>query len=1653
MTKIKIPKSITDGGQSNTDAYKGAFWKCSNLKEIEFEEGITKIPKYLFANCNGIEKIKIPDTVTAIEAFAFYNCYNLKEVEFCENLVSIGSSTFENCSSLKKVELYDGVEYIGAYAFEKCTNLSEVKLSSKLNELGPRTFGECNSLTKIKIPKSITVGGQSNTDAHKGAFWKCSNLKEIEFEEGITKIPLYLFANCNGIEKIKIPDTVTIIENFAFYNCYNLKEIEFSKKLNEIETYAFENCSSLKKVELPDGMQVLNNSVFAGCSSLVSAYLPDSVNSMGQRTFQNCTSLETVHLPNIRQNILEYTFYNCPKLREINLPDTLQAVRSYAFYNCDSLTEIVLPSKVTVVENNAFQDCDGLTKVVIPDSVTSLGTYAFQHCDALAEVTLGTGITAIPNYCFKDCGKLDNVVLPYRVTTIGDYAYNNDVSLTKITIPRSVTSISSTAFSYPGRMTIYGISGTYAETYAKDKGIAFENKEVKATKAMLDKATLKINRGQSEKLVLTVEPSDFTDEVAWKSTNTSVVTVDDAGTVKAVNTGTAKIKVTVGNVSATCDVTVVQPVTSISLNKSSLTMEASDTFQLTASVSPASAENKKVTWTSSAENIAAVDANGLITAKKKGSAVITATAADGSGVSRSCNVTVSNTMYQVKDALELESPHPYESNCKDIWVYQREGAESITVTFSADTCAEEDFDYIYIYDKNGTEKGKYTGTQLASKSVTVMGDTIKLRLVSDNGGNEYGFKVVDVKHGGIDKPLKAIRLNKTTLELLTGETEQLSISYDPENTTDSKQAVWSSSNETVAAVEDGVVTAKEKGTAVITAQVGNYKASCQVKVKSSEKYTVRFDSDLGEEPTEITGIPDESTVELPKTPYREGYHFAGWYTEKNGQGKRFTAETPVTENLTLYAYWTVGQEHEGYIVEDIPEQTYTGTACKPEPVVRDGNTLLVLGKDYTLAYKNNVNVGTGLVTVKGKGNYTKTMTLEFSIIPKSLEDEDIELSVPDCKYTGKSCKPQPTIKWGKNTLKAGKDYTVSFRNNIEKDEADSAVRPTVTITGKGNYTGVVIENFHIYDTATSGFVVTAIEKQTYTGLIVEPVVEVYASKSAQANGEVLNAGVDYTVSYENNVKVGKGKAIITGLGQYGGSKTVTFVIQKKSLSTDQSDIVTDLDEKVLTYTGSALQPEVTVLYGDQKLTEGTDYTVKYANNVNVSADSKKVPTVTITGKGSFTGSRVLTFDIAQKELSLSDPNLTVAILDVQYTSKAVKPAVTVKDGSRVLKGGTDYTISYKNNREISNADSGTAPTVILNGKGNYSGRIEKTFRIYESGVASFVTDPIAVQEYTGEEVQPKVAVYESADARKNGEILTEGEDYEFSYENNINAGAGKIIITGVGQYGGTRTVTFTIQKKNLNTDEVALELKDSETALVYTGKALTPEIHISWNDAELTEGADYTVKYSNNVNVATSDSKKAPMATITGKGNFTGSQTLTFAIEPKNLEDADIAVTAADAKYNKGKAVKPKVIVTDENTILKSGIHYTVTYTNNMEVNEADADNAPTAVITGKCNYTGELSQTFRIYEKSISSVTVDKIPNQLYTGTTITPEITVYASKQDQKANRPLTEGVDYVVNYPENGNVKTGNGTVTITGLGEYGGTKTVKFRILPKWLKWCL
>ena len=654
-------------------------------------------------------------------------------------VVKLGNGVFKKHQEIVSAQIPDSITSISASAFRDCSNLENVNLPKNLISIGNRAFFNCVSIRNIYIPKTLV-----EVDTYGWNWWYpfegCSNLEKVEFEEGITQIPTGIFGD-TGLKEVEIPDTVTSIGERSFADCTKLEKIIFSEKIETINGRAFLGCSSLKSVSLPDSITSMDTEIFSGCTSLSSVKLPNKCVNITSSTFEGCTSLTEITLPDTVTTIQDHAFKNCTALKTINWSKSITDIQSYAFENCDALTKLDIPNTVTNIGTGAFYECGGFTDIAVPNSVKSLGSKVFENCDALTDVKLGTGITQIPTSCFEHCDVLPSVVLPYRISKVGDNAFKNCVELTEITIPRATTSISTSAFSYPAKMTVYGISGTYAETFANQQGMKFVDKAVRATNVVLDKTELTLNKGMKYSLTMTVTPATFTDEVSWKSTNVDVAAIAEDGTVTAKGAGQATIKVTVGEVSATCKVNVVQPVTSIYLNKTALEMTALDTYQLQASVYPSEANNKEVSWESSDEKVATVDKNGLVQAKEKGTAVITAKAKDGSEVSRSCKVTVKNTAYVVTDISKLESTHNYENNCSDFWVYTKTGASALNITFNSKTALEEDFDYLYVFDKENKQVGKYTGTQLAGKTITVSGDTVKIQLVSDDVGNAWGFKV------------------------------------------------------------------------------------------------------------------------------------------------------------------------------------------------------------------------------------------------------------------------------------------------------------------------------------------------------------------------------------------------------------------------------------------------------------------------------------------------------------------------------------------------------------------------------------------------------------------------------------------------------------------------------------------------------------------------------------------------------------------------------------------------------------------------------------------------------------------------------------------------------------------------------------------------
>lgn len=269
-------------------------------------------------------------------------------------------------------------------------------------------------------------------------------------------------------------------------------------------------------------------------------------------------------------------------------------------------------------------------------------------------------------------------------------------------------------------------------------------------------------------------------------------------------------------------------------------------------------------------------------------------------------------------------------------------------------------------------------------------------------------------------------------------------------------------------------------------------------------------------------------------------------------------------------------------VAAIEAVAYDGTAKKPKITVTYNNVELVEGEDYVVTYSNNVSVGTASVTLSegSNGNYSGTKTATFKITQRDISSAQAA-KINDVAYTGKANMPAVVLNDLGKTLVKDTDYTVSYKNNINAGTA------TVTIKGKGNYSGTRTAAFKVVPQNMSKVSVAKIANQAYTGKAITPTLTV-------TNGTTrMTVNKDYTVTYSANKKPGKAKAVIKGTGNYTGSKTVYFyVVPAKAQLTS----VTSTSAKSMKLKW-------------KKDSKATGYEIYYATKASFSKSSRKAVTI------------------------------------------------------------------------------------------------------------------------------------------------------------------------------------------------------------------------------------------------------------------------------------------------------------------------------------------------------------------------------------------------------------------------------------------------------------
>ena len=315
-------------------------------------------------------------------------------------------------------------------------------------------------------------------------------------------------------------------------------------------------------------------------------------------------------------------------------------------------------------------------------------------------------------------------------------------------------------------------------------------------------------------------------------------------------------------------------------------------------------------------------------------------------------------------------------------------------------------------------------------------------------------------------------------------------------------------------------------------------------------------------------------------------------------------------------------------------------------------------------------------------NYETLAAAEAKIASIHIPLTDAVVKVTSKVYNGKAQTPQVTVTLNGAQLTEGTDFTVSDGTYINVGTYE------VTVTGTGKYEGTATGTFTITPKAVT---VTANDLSKTYG-------ETDPELTAAVKGTLNSYKVNYTLARAEGENVGEYAITLTGAKEQ-GNYTVTFVSGTFTIAAKDIAETTVASIPAKTYTGSALKPAPTVKDNGTKLVKGTDYTVSYKNNTKAGT-----ATVTITGKGNYTGTKTATFKINPKSIAASSVTVS-SIAKQKWTGKAIKPTPVVKDGTKTLKSGTDYKLTYKNNKE-----PGTA-TITIKGTGNYTGSRTTTFRI------------------------------------------------------------------------------------------------------------------------------------------------------------------------------------------------------------------------------------------------------------------------------------------------------------------------------------------------------
>lgn len=716
------------------------------------------------------------------------------------------------------------------------------------------------------------------------------------------------------------------------------------------------------------------------------------------------------------------------------------------------------------------------------------------------------------------------------------------------------------------------------------------------------------------------------------------------------------------------------------------------------------------------------------------------------------------------------------------------------------------------------------------------------------------------------------------------------------------------------------------------------------------------------------------------------------------------------------------------VINGEPQCVYNGKLHEPSVYVTFNGVELrgpsQTNPQYSLNYVDNRNAGTATVTITGNGSFDGEKTMTFTIAPKDITYEDIEYrdsqgnifaDEQEFKWQNNNTPVRPEIIVYDKSLQTqlvngeSMDYRIEYQDDSDNTQTNAG-EVLMTIVGQNNYTGSKKFTYFIGEDISKSYVLVNGQRSystPYNGLVQAPQEEdisvVWNSdiSDKDENGEkrykiayyyygdeVVTGRFDLThrVSRDQITEAGTYYVAVVGeptKGTYAksdASNSCMYTITPRNIG--PSYILVSGYEGAYYYTGQAIEPKgltvedtdlpVSSAVNDPqrrsvKLINGKDYTVSYANNISAGKAS-----IIVTGQGNYGGTRTAYFNILSSDTdgnntwngssegtgSISNGTTTISASDIilgydnstydcmMYNGYERIPTISINGIN-----ANEFTVTASNNIR-----PGVA-TLTITGRGNnYTGTILKNFNIKADLSRYGRIASIEDQVYTGYQITPQVTL------TCGGNLLNQGSDYTVTYMNNTGIGRATVTATATNDsyYIGSATGSF-----NISNTAGGMEITGYASSYTYTGYAITPDVAVTMNGRLLNRGTDYVVSYYNNVNVGTAT------MTVTGIGSFSGTKTINYTIEAKNIENC-LTTTVTNYKYT-GNTYTPSVTVTDSSTgkTLIAGTDYTIVYSNNT--NPGTASITVTALSK---NYTGSKVIPFKITSAAVSGLRVSSIKN-----------------------------------------------------------------------------